>query len=300
MSNVVFRSNEQVVHQQSADLQHKWSHQTSVECIITDQRLIVGSYRKPTSGVKGAVASAIAKGIGPVAELAMLGNSLVQAGLDGTSDKSSKPLYLISEQSLECLTQIITWGWGFAGGVIAVLPDGEKLKLRLGAKQTRDNWVATLKQTVEQYCPHILVSQSEKGLAFMCRQGRGASSVNGRTALKTAFVNDWELNSRGVILSFHRRLHGNQNIRYELREAGRVRDTRNYVVGKYAERPGNLIADVFPKDPDYEPFIIRASIHEDGSLQRDPVLGEQFSGRWFRLSVKPKGGAGCMNLKSPP
>ena len=163
MDELTLLPGEEIIDQRGGDFGNGMT-KTSGNCVITNQRLIVCSISKPKSGIKGAIAGVGAKlTFGDAAAMALHAVTFAQAL------KSKKPLYPVFEQPIDCLTQITSWRFGFAAGVNIATQTVNKFSLKLGTGKIRDQWIETLKQTIQQYAPQVNIADIENGIAFSCK-----------------------------------------------------------------------------------------------------------------------------------
>lgn len=163
MSELELRPDEQILDQRGGDFGKGIMMNPGI-CVLTNQRVIVCSIKKPRSELKGAIAGVGAKAMGAGTEMAMHVINLALAL------KSNKPLYPVFEQPFENLKSITPYRWGLGCGVRIQTPEVTKFCVKFGLGRTRDQWIEIFKATVEQHCPHLEVAQSDNSMTVARRQ----------------------------------------------------------------------------------------------------------------------------------
>ncbi len=146
MSEMTLLPNEEVIDHRGGDFGTRRGSVSPGNCVVTNQRLIVCSFKKPRDDIKGAIAGAVAKYVAPGAEIAI---NLAQA------IKSRKTLYPVFEQPLSELSAITNWRWVFAYGVYIKTADVEQFVIKLGTRKSRDSWLQVLESVLALHCPTV-------------------------------------------------------------------------------------------------------------------------------------------------
>lgn len=189
MSELTLLPNEEILDDRGGDFgARRWTVSPG-NCVITNQRLIVCTFKKPRDDIKGAIAGAVAKLVSPGAEIALHAINLAQA------IKSKKPLYPVFEQPLTELLAITNWRWGFACGVYVQTANVDQFVIKLGTRKSRDNWLQVLVDTLAKHCPSV--ESNRDGDVLTLTQNRpAASELASRQDLARFVINRGGKNTR--------------------------------------------------------------------------------------------------------